>query len=143
MRSSPTRYILDHTRSTAKYLQEANLCRTYGLKTKRELGVARALLQKYRAVVKSTNPAVILPAVAKLVSLGLLETPSKEQILTLTIESFLDRRLQTLVTKKLKITPRAARQLITHGHVTVAGIKKKFPGYLIRVSNENLLQITT
>ncbi len=141
MRRSRKRYVLNPLHNTAKYAEESQLCRKYGLKNKKQLGKSQALLLKYRALVKSTSPAVVQPAIEKLMRLGLLHQAHKQKILQLTVDIFLGRRLQTIVANKFKLSPRAARQLITHGHVFVADKRARFPGYLVRVENEPLIRI--
>lgn len=143
MRKSRKKSVRDPTRSLAKYHFEAQLCRKYGLKNKSQLGVARALLLKYRAITKSPHEAIVAPAMTKLVKLGIIATPQKKEILALTMEHFLARRLQTIIAKKYDFTPRKARQLITHGHVRVNNTIKRFPGFLIRVDSEPTISVAT
>lgn len=141
MRKFRKRYLLNSIRSTAKYQEEAILCKKYGLKNKKELGIARAQLIKYRALMKNRHSAVVQPAIIKLHSLGLISVPSVSALVELSIESFLARRLQYILAKKFNLTVKAARQLITHGHVLIAGIRKRFPGYLLRTENENKVEV--
>jgi small subunit ribosomal protein S4 len=141
MRRFKKQYVLNPIRSTAKYEEEATLCRKYGLKNKKQLGIARKLLIKYRALMKNRFPAVVQPAVTKLHDLGLISAPSVDCLLELTIESFLKRRLQCFLSRTMSISPRAARQLITHGHVFVDNVRKRFPGYLLRTVNETKIEV--
>jgi len=56
--------------------------------------------------------------------------------------SVLDRRLPTLVFRKgLAKTPLQARQLIIHGHVSVAGRRTKFPSCLVPVEQERKIML--
>ena len=55
----------------------------------------------------------------------------------LTIEDILERRLQTVVFRKgLARTIFQARQLITHGHVTIDGRRVTIPGYIVLREDE-------
>ena len=76
-------------------------------------------------------------ALEKLKRLGVIKQGSKDQILYgLTVHGFLNRRLCTLVAKIKNISMNYARQLITHGHVKVNGVLKRYPSYLIRLQSE-------
>ncbi|MEM4848851.1 MAG: 30S ribosomal protein S4, partial [Ignisphaera sp.] len=62
------------------------------------------------------------------------------EILSLTVEAILERRLQTIVWKKgLAKTVYHARQLITHGHIAINGKKVTSPGYLVSRSEEQYI----
>jgi small subunit ribosomal protein S4 len=70
---------------------------------------------------------------AKLNRLGMLEQNSGlEDVLTMTPESVLDRRLQTQVyLQGLSSTVKQARQLIVHGHISIDGAVARVPGILV------------
>ncbi len=74
----------------------------------------------------------------RLKKLGVLpETAVLDDVLDLTIEDILERRLQTVVLRKgLAKTAQQSRQLITHGHVTISGQRVKIPGYLVTKPEE-------
>ncbi|MDE1851336.1 MAG: 30S ribosomal protein S4 [Candidatus Micrarchaeota archaeon] len=60
-----------------------------------------------------------------------------DDMLNITPEALLDRRLQSLVFKKgLARTPKQARQLITHGFISVNGQKVKSPGFMVSIDQE-------
>ena len=60
-----------------------------------------------------------------------------DDVLGLTPEAVLNRRLQTMVQRKgLAATCKQARQLIVHGHVAIEGRKVTFPGYIVKRSEE-------
>ena len=69
----------------------------------------------------------------KLQKLGLLSKDAGlDDVLRLTVENILDRRLQTFDFKNnLANTPRHARQLITHGRIGVDGRKTIYPSFFI------------
>ncbi len=103
----------------------------YGLKNKRELWKAQAVLSSYRAQARTLQAKVryndpvaekqFQLLLKKLDRLSLLsEGATLDDILALTIENILDRRLQTLVYQlNMATTMKQARQLITHGHIKV------------------------
>ena len=70
---------------------------------------------------------------AQLKKKGILqETAVLDNVLDLTIEDILERRLQTIVFRKgLARTIFQSRQLITHGHVTIDNRRVTIPGYIV------------
>jgi small subunit ribosomal protein S4 len=74
----------------------------------------------------------------RMVSLGLLKSGATfDDILGLSIKDVMERRLQTLLIKKmLARTPKQARQMITHRHVTLKGQVVTSPSYLVSVDEE-------
>jgi small subunit ribosomal protein S4 len=58
-------------------------------------------------------------------------------VLALRVQQALERRLQTLVFRLgLARSPKQARQLITHGHIAIAGRKISIPGYRVTRKEE-------
>ncbi|WP_069806512.1 30S ribosomal protein S4 [Vulcanisaeta thermophila] len=120
---------------------ELRLLGEYGLRNKRELWSARALLRaiKHRARSLLSMPAeqrAKLEAEFKerLLRMGLITDPTMplDAVLSLDVSAVLDRRLQTLVYRKgLAKTIYEARQLVTHGHIAVNGRVIRSPGYLV------------
>jgi small subunit ribosomal protein S4 len=127
--------------------KEAILLKNYGLKKKRELWRAETLLRKYRrmarnlAAVKDKEKEKVL--IKKLAELGLLnETATLDDVLGLTLENILDRRIQTVLFKKgLSNTIKEARQLIVHGNVMIGGRKMIYPSYVTSKEDENNIQM--
>jgi small subunit ribosomal protein S4 len=76
---------------------------------------------------------------AQLKKKGILqETAVLDNVLDLTIEDILERRLQTIVFRKgLARTTFQARQLITHGHVTIDNRRVTIPGYIVQKEEES------
>lgn len=128
--------------------EENKLVRKYGLKNKRELWKAQSELRKFRANARDLQAQLRLgdpkaiklmrEIAGKLAKYGILsENASADDILALNVESFLERRLQTVVLKKgLARTPMMARQLIVHGHITVGGRKVTIPSYKVKKAEE-------
>ena len=121
----------------ARIEKEKELMKKYGLRRKREIWRAEAILRNFRrrarelAAKKDKEAEKIL--LDKLYRLGLLEkNATLDDVLSLTIEDILERRLQTMVFKKnLANTPKHARQLIVHGHIAVDGRRTIYPSFLV------------
>ncbi len=125
--------------------EESALKRKYGLKNMRELWIAKAELTKVRRVARQL---LALPAevrereqkkiLAKLNRYGILpESATLDDILSLTVEHFLERRLQTIVYRKgLARTVKQARQLIVHGFIALDGRRVDTPGRFITKEEE-------
>jgi small subunit ribosomal protein S4 len=117
---------------------------SYGLRNKRELWKAQTKVANFR------NQARILLALTLegrqekeslllsfLNRLGLTSTASLDDILNLKIEDILERRLQTIVMRKMGLkSPFQARQVVIHGHVSIGNRKVNLPGYLVKKEDE-------
>jgi small subunit ribosomal protein S4 len=70
--------------------------------------------------------------------LGLVkEDATLDDILNLKVEDLLERRLQTIIMKKSGTkSPYQARQIVSHGHVSIGNRKVNIPGYLVRTDEE-------
>jgi len=121
----------------------------YGLRNKHELWRLKTTLSKTRGIARSLigksaeeRAKMENELLAKLKKRGVLqETAVLDNVLDLSIEDLLERRLQTIVFRKgLTRTIFQSRQLITHGHVTIGNRRVTIPGYL--VSKEEEAQIT-
>jgi len=133
--------------NSALIKEEKALMREYGLRTKRELWRAREILRQYRkrardliAAEDEKNTKVIID---KMVKLGMLPKDSGlDDVLALDVNNILERRLQTIVSKRgIAKTVMEARQMITHGRVTVDGRRMKFPAYLIPAEKESKIVV--
>jgi len=104
-------------------------------------GMARSL--RSRSV--SERAEVEAQILGRLKRLGILsEDAVLDNVLDLTMESILDRRLQTLVLKKgLAKTIYQARQLISHGHIAVGERKVFSPSYLVLKEEEDNIAYST
>ena len=128
--------------------EELKLIGQYGLRNKHELWRHKTTLSKTRGIARSLisktseeRSKMENEQLAKLKNVGILqETAVLDNVLDLTIEDILERRLQTIVFRKqLARTIFQSRQLITHGHITINGRRVTIPGYLVRKSEETLL----
>lgn len=130
---------------SARIKEESALKREYGLKTMRELWVMNQELKVMRrearrllSVSEGERQRDLPKLMNKLARLGILSRDAKlEQVLSLTIKDILERRLQTRVLRKgLAKSAKQARQLITHGFISVNGRKTDSPSYLVPVDEE-------
>ncbi|MGD0057367.1 MAG: 30S ribosomal protein S4 [Methanomassiliicoccales archaeon] len=133
--------------------EEAELVKKFGLKNKRELWKAKFLVRNLRrqsrnlqARTRSGEEQANLETKNLLAScgkMGLLpmDGTTLDDVLGLSTESVLNRRLQTLVfAKGLSNTVGQARQYIVHGHVRVGSRMISIPGYLVtRVEEDKVI----
>lgn len=127
---------------------EDKLLRQYGLYRKVEIWKTAFMLRNFRhqarLLLAASGPQAELETkqlLTRLHRLGLVgENATLDDVLGLTVENLLNRRLQTLVYKKgLAKTPRQARQLVLHGHISIAGRKVMVPSYLVRIDEEAII----
>lgn len=123
---------------------ENELLSRYGLKNKREIWrtIAKVNYFRHRAMNlagKSVEEQQVL--FSKLQNLG-LDVSSISDVLALTIDNLLSRRLQTIVlNKKYASTSKQARQLIAHKKVLINGRVVNVPGYIVSVQEEKALEV--
>jgi len=121
--------------------EERTLIHQYGLKNKKEIWKANTKIRSMRRQARKLTATsgdeqaqkeknLLL---AKLNRLGMLDQESGlEDVLRMTPENILDRRLQTQVyLQGLASTAKQARQLIIHGHISVEGAVTRVPGMLV------------
>jgi len=109
----------------------------FGLRRKREIWKAESILRSFRrrardlAAKRDKEQEKIL--LDKLHKMGLLDKNADlDDVLSLTIENLLERRLQTVVLKNnMANTPKQARQIITHGHIAVEGRRTIYPSFIV------------
>ena len=130
--------------------QELYLLGTYGLRNKRELWKAQTQLSSVRKqartllaatqVVREREEKKLLDSLKKK---GLIrDEATLDDILSLTVEDMLARRLQSMVFKKgMALSPLHARQLIVHGHVAVGDRIITVPGYEVRGTDEGVINL--
>jgi small subunit ribosomal protein S4 len=128
--------------------EELKLQGQYGLRNKHELWRHKTLLSKTRGIARSLiskspeeRAKMENEALARLKKLGILQdTAVLDNVLDLSIEDILERRLQTIVFRKgLTRTIFQSRQLITHGHVSINGRRVTIPGYIVPKTEEALI----
>ena len=121
--------------------EERTLIHQYGLKNKKEIWKAntkiRSMRRQARKLTATSGDGQAQKEknllLAKLNRLGMLDQESGlEDVLRMTPENILDRRLQTQVyLQGLASTAKQARQLIIHGHISVEGAVTRVPGMLV------------
>jgi small subunit ribosomal protein S4 len=123
---------------------ELQLLGQFGLRNKHELWRHRTMLSKYRGIARSllgmtTQQREVLEKqlLTRLNRLGILpEAAVLDNVLDMSLEDILERRLQTLVFRKgMAKSIYQARQLITHGHIAISNRRVMSPSYLV-LSNE-------
>jgi small subunit ribosomal protein S4 len=131
---------------TDRFEQELQLVGSYGLRNKKELWKHRTELSNYRRTARTLQALSVAERaqmerelVDKLVRYGVLTAePSLDSVLDLTLENLLERRLQTIVFRKgLAASMHHARQLVTHGHVSLDSARVTTPARLITVGEED------
>jgi small subunit ribosomal protein S4 len=133
---------------------ETRLVIEFGLRNKREVWKAQAILRKYRTAARGLLALGSDPAhkaqyeskkeelISHLQRAGLLGPDAGiDEVLSLKVQAQIERRLQTIVYRRgLARSPKQARQLITHGHIAIAGRRTSIPSYRVTRAEES--QIT-
>jgi small subunit ribosomal protein S4 len=128
--------------------EELKLLGQYGLRNKRELWRHKTMLSKFRGIARSLigkppeeRQKMEEELLSRLKKLGIIhETAVLDDVLDLTVEDILERRLQTIVFRKgLAKTFHQARQLITHGHISIGNQRVTVPSYLVTREEEELV----
>ena len=122
---------------------------SYGLRNKRELWKAQTKVANFRNQARTLLALTLEDRQEKeslllsfLNRLGLTSTASLDDILNLKIEDILERRLQTIVMRKMGIkSPFQARQVVIHGHVSIGNRKVNLPGYLVKKEDESKILV--
>ena len=139
-----------HPWQAARMAGEVELVKRYGLRNKKEVWKAYSGLKNYRELARKLlaesakgklSGSVKTDAdniMGRLKRYGLLKNEAVlDDILSLDVTNFLDRRLQTQVHKQgLANTIKQARQFIVHGHISVGGRKVTVPGYTVSMEDE-------
>ena len=133
-----------------RLMEELRLVGEYGLRNKKELWRAQAVLRKYRKIARSLfvltgeervrRESELIRTLAKY---GLVsENATADDVLRLTVRDVLERRLQTLVYRLgLAKTIYHARQLIVHRHIAIGDQIVNVPGYLVKKEEEGKIRL--
>jgi len=128
--------------------EELKLLGQYGLRNKRELWRCKTMLSKFRGIARSLigkppeeRRKMEEELLSRLKRLGIIhESAVLDDVLDLTVEDILERRLQTVVFRKgLAKTIHQARQLITHGHIAIGKRRVTVPSYVVSKEEEELV----
>lgn len=132
--------------------EENRLVREYGLANKREVWKGKSKLDMFRGQARSLRARLRTASeqavkerdqlLTHLTKYGYIKEGSDlDDVLSLTLENVLSRRLQSQVYMRgLAYTMKHARQLITHGHIAIGDRKITVPSYVVKVSEESLIQ---
>lgn len=126
----------------ARIKDEKTLLNNYGLRKKRELWKAEETLRGFRRrardLIASEDEDQERVLLGKLSRFGFLsKRMDLDDVLALTVNDVLERRLQTVIFRKgLAKSINQARQMIVHGHVSVDGRRMVFPSYLVPLEEE-------
>jgi small subunit ribosomal protein S4 len=126
-------------------IDEENILREkYGLKNKKEIWKADASIGRIRNLAKQliTASEEDKNAFIERMRARGFEVENIAEVLALDKENWLKRRLQTiLLTKRLTTTPKQARQLIAHKHVSIGDQIVNVPSYMVTLGEENLVKL--
>jgi small subunit ribosomal protein S4 len=132
--------------------EELKLLGQYGLRNKHELWRHETMLSKFRGTARSLMGKSVEERrkmeeelLTRLKKLGILhETAVLDDVLDLTREDILERRLQTIVFRKgMAKTVHQTRQLITHGHIMIGKRRVTVPSYMVTRNEEGQITYTT
>ena len=126
--------------------EENTFMEKYGLKNKREIWKMEFSISKIRNQAKGLITASTEDQdafIATLAKKGLIKANAKiDDVLGMTKENFVERRLQTLVFRKgLSHTAKEARQMITHRKVMVGDRIINIPSYPVDLAEEKMIKI--
>jgi small subunit ribosomal protein S4 len=133
---------------SARIARDTELKKSFGLTRKQEIWKAETLLRKYRRMARSLVAARDKQAekglLTKLVNLGMLEKDAGlDDVLGMSVENILGRRLQTILLRKgVATTATQARQLIVHGHVKLGGRKATHPSAIVPKDDEEKIEVS-
>lgn len=122
---------------------EKEIVKNYGLKNKREIWKADAMIGSIRRKAKMlivAEPEKQNKFISKLRKMN-FNVGDIADVLALDKEDWLKRRLQTVVyEKKLATTPKHARQLIVHKHIAIGSHIINKPSYIVSIDDEKELR---
>jgi len=135
-------------RSWSKSVIEADrkILQNYGLRRKKEIWRAESILRNYRRLARNLaakrNKEKENILLDKLFRIGLVKKDATlDDVLVLTVENILERRLETLVHRKgLANSIKQARQFIVHGHIAVDSRRVKWPSMLVPLAEESKIK---
>jgi small subunit ribosomal protein S4 len=146
----------NHPWRAERIKSEGELQKRFGLKNKREIWKAKTTIRTLRSQSRDLQARLRTgerqaemeskQLLDKCGRLGLLpmEGTTLNDILSLTIDSILTRRFQTMVFQRgMAYTAEQARQFIVHGHISINGRVVTIPGYLVRRAEENAISFAT
>jgi len=136
---------------TESLMEDLRTIGAYGLRNKRELWKIHTELSTLRRRAREllslgAEERAVREAemISKLHKRGLVQENSRlEDVLTLSVEDLLERRLQTYIFRRgMAQSLFQARQLISHGHIEIEGRKVTSPSYQVRIIDEETLNFS-
>ena len=127
---------------------ELKLVGAYGLRNKRELWRHKTELSTLRRRARemvsmgvAEREQLETELIGRLHKRGLIpEGGNLDHILSLSVQDLMERRLQTVLFRKgMAKSLFQSRQLISHGHISIAGRKMKAPSYMVTRNDEGSL----
>jgi small subunit ribosomal protein S4 len=140
-----------HPWRIARIDEENALCKEYGIPKKTEIWKTISKLESFKNQAKKLAAITTTQATKekdnlylKLQSYNFIKKgDTSDAVLGITLKDILNRRLQTIVFKKgLTKSMKQARQLINHRHILVNNNIISSPSYIVRVSEENNIEIS-
>ncbi|MCI4330989.1 MAG: 30S ribosomal protein S4 [Thermoplasmata archaeon] len=141
-----------HPWEATRMAEERKFLTKYGLKNKRELWKAQSILRGFRRQARDLQARLRAGEeqakreteglLGRLTRAGILGggSPSLDDVLALGIDDVLGRRYEWIVFRRgLAPTPKGARQLIVHGHVSIGEHRVTRPGYLVPAAEETMI----
>jgi len=141
-----------HPWKTERITEEKEVTKTYGLKSRREIWKMKSLIRNFRKQARQLSAKLRTgdkqaekereALIKRLEVMGLLSSGANlNDVLTINLETIMNRRLQTLVYHMgIATTSHQARQFITHGHIQISERKVTIPGYLVRKNEETTIK---
>ena len=130
--------------------QEKVLTENYGLKNKKEIwkmvSKLRGFSRQARSLIANQTAQGAKERgqlITRLQSLNMLpEDANLDNVLGLTHEDIMERRLQTIVVRKgLAKSMKQSRQMIVHGHIAIGNQKFTIPSYLVKGAEEEHIRV--
>ena len=129
----------------ARIESEKKVLENFGLRRKKEIWRAESIVRDFRrrarALQAKANEKSEKELIERLNKIG-VQCKRLDDVLQITLEDILARRLQTIIFKKgLANSMRHSRQLIVHGHVTVENKKISWPSYIVEKTMEDKISL--
>ncbi len=125
---------------------EKKVKENYGLRRKKEIWRAESIVRDFRRRARDLqakkDEKLEKELLSKLNKIG-IAVKRLDDVLNLTLDHILSRRLQTIVMKKgLASTTRQARQFITHGHIMIDERKVTWPSFIVEKDMEHKITLS-
>ena len=125
---------------------EKKVKENYGLRRKKEIWRAESIVRDFRRRARDLqakkDEKLEKELLSKLNKIG-IAVKRLDDVLNLTLDHILSRRLQTIVMKKgLASTTRQASQFITHGHIMIDERKVTWPSFIVEKDMEHKITLS-